>query len=172
MIEHRASFTFLERTDQLVVVQNFVYCQVVKIDKNSRVRDMVFIKRPSDTHEYSWLLLVPKTSIENSLGKVVVLSRVPDAGLGLPTVGLIQAPTQFQREQWPAFPIKNRWANTGACNKRLNSRTRPSSNPWLDKHGPSYRRSTRCCGSQSYDSIIIITSGMRMLNEWTQASIR
>ena len=52
VFEHRAPFTFLESTDQLVVVQNFVYCQVVTIGKNIRVRDMVLIMRPSETHEY------------------------------------------------------------------------------------------------------------------------
>ena len=40
-------------------------------------------------------------------GEVVDLSRNSDAVLGLPAVGAFQAPTQLQREHWPAFTFQN-----------------------------------------------------------------
>ena len=54
-----------------------------------------------------------KMAVDNYPGKVVDLSRVPDAVLGLPT--------QFQYEHWPAFTIQNLLANTEANNECLNS---------------------------------------------------
>ena len=87
VIEHCASFTFLESTDLLVVVQNFVYCQVVNIGKNIRVRDMVTIMRPSDTHGYICPRWVPMMAIDNYLGRGYGVVPGSDAVLGLLTVG-------------------------------------------------------------------------------------
>ena len=42
---------------------------------------------PLYTHEYIWHLWVPRMLIDNIPEKVVDISRVPDAVLGLPTVG-------------------------------------------------------------------------------------
>ena len=100
-----------DSTDLLVEVRTFVYNEVVKIGKCVRVRDVVPIMRPSDTHGTSdpdgcqgWL---------STPGEVADLSRVSDAVLGLPT--------QFQYGHWPAFTIQNLLANTEANNECLNS---------------------------------------------------
>ena len=58
---------------------------------------------------------------------------LPDNILGLLTVvWALHAPTQIQREHWPTATIQE-LANAETLNKRLMSRTLPSSDPVLDE---------------------------------------
>ena len=106
VLKPRMSFSILESADQKL--QKDVFNEVV-----------TFCERPLNTHDGMWYLRLLKLAIGSHLEGVSDLSRFPDDVLGLPT--------QFQREQWPAFTTPNLLANAEAYNERLISRTWPSS---------------------------------------------
>ena len=62
--------------------------------------DQHWRERPSAPHGAH---LAPVGHARVYPGESVDLSRIPDAVLGLPTVGAFQASTQFHLEQWPAW---------------------------------------------------------------------
>ena len=125
VLKPRMSFSILESADQ--TLQKDVYNEVV-----------TFCERPSNTHDGMWYLRVLKLAIGSHLEGVSDLSRFPDDVLGLPT--------QFQREQWPAFTTPNLLANAEAYYERLISRTWPSSDPVLVEKTslPNFDECGRC----------------------------
>ena len=107
----------------------FTFNEVFEIGETVRLRSDV---RPSITHDGMWCLLVPRLATGSHLEGVVDSSRCLDDVLGFP-LGAFHAPTQFQREHWPASTVQYFMTNAEANNKRLIWGTWPSSDPVLDE---------------------------------------